>query len=125
MYHSIVKCPLLALKYVKKGDINRKIYEPLSHIINKLYCEKRADSMYTNKAFKFIKKLESLISSKTGQDVQLHPFGSLISGFGSNSSDLDLCIKLSGNTVDDEVRSNISLTLLTLDDWPKLAIFNL
>lgn len=75
----------------------------MSNFINKLYFKTRIDTAFMNKALNFVNKIETLISSKTGQEVKLEMFGSLISGFGSCSSDLDLCIKLSGNIVADEV----------------------
>lgn len=81
---------------------SEEIYQTFSTLIGNYHAKERIDDKHFKIATDFIANLQQIIETKTGNKLELQPFGSLKSGFGSRTSDFDLCItQLDENTIDE------------------------
>jgi hypothetical protein len=76
------------------------------------YHKRRAlKSANIESAEQFILEMENKIVEKLGRPLKLNIYGSLMSGFGTKDSDLDLCIEFLDGTVVEAV----GILLMTIE----------
>lgn len=91
--HPVQECRYLNLKTVAEIKIiPPALLQNLSMLIEDHYVHNRIRDEDQKRAEDFINELQNIIVSKLGYLIELHQFGSFKSGFGSRTSDFDLCI---------------------------------
>jgi DNA polymerase sigma len=91
--HTESSCYSLQIQSIKGQKVAENIYDIFTNLIAQHFEKQRLDEKSVKNAMRFIRELEQIILAKTGHSLELQPFGSLKSGFGTRESDFDLCIK--------------------------------
>ncbi|KAI1727979.1 cid1 family poly A polymerase domain-containing protein [Ditylenchus destructor] len=83
-----------------EAKLSAKGYEKLTHGIELLYKDNvLGDDRRKELVYQFVPELENLIKQKlNNRNVKLSAFGSVVNGFGSKNSDLDMCLWSTTNT---------------------------
>jgi len=90
--HTSRTCNHLKLFEVKRKVV-KEVNKKLTSAIESHYAAEKIDNGHAKEAHGFIEWLERIVKREASYDVKLEPFGSLISGFGTKTSDFDLCVK--------------------------------
>ncbi|KAI6190570.1 Nucleotidyltransferase domain protein [Aphelenchoides bicaudatus] len=114
--HTEKRCPILKIVPIDNANpISSAMHDIFTRVIGTNYTAERLTEQHLKTAEDFIKQVESIVLARQGIRIQLKQFGSLKSGFGTNRSDLDLCIDLDDinlKNVDEKEKRAASIQLL-------------
>lgn len=102
---SLYNCTVPFVKDEPKNLLNGSKWDPISKDIwNKFTMSQQSESMY-NKKFQLWRYLYYNIKNQFPQ-YGLYMVGSTIAGFGTDSSDVDMCLVSRDNTIGVDLRAN-------------------
>ncbi|CAD5220395.1 unnamed protein product [Bursaphelenchus xylophilus] len=113
--HKERECPRLSVISVTV-NVKDKVLNRLSELIEQQYESLKASEQFIMDAQNFIQELQvDLREHLQNENIRLDLFGSLISGFGNMSSDLDVCLRLDYEDVDED--DTVGHSLLRQIHW--------
>lgn len=93
-HHLERECKTLKLNPVHLY-VPEPVFEKFTQILGDEYDAKKVTQERLEKLNKFTADLQEKLRTELNEpSIRLDPFGSLLSGFGSNTSDLDMCLRL-------------------------------
>ncbi|CAD5214051.1 unnamed protein product [Bursaphelenchus okinawaensis] len=96
-------CYKLKMEAIDNKPVAPEVIKRLDDLISKQYHELKATEACLIKAKSFVDDLKSeLRKHLSNDDIRLDLFGSLVSGFGSIASDLDVCLRLQHDEVTEQ-----------------------